>query len=241
MAKQLDPPSPQDAAKDLEVADLQEKLQRAEALLRAQASSSPNRGAVEAEALKHPNAFRSQDGRILYKYEFKATNGSTETIVSQKPIEDVSVEEFCDSMPISMFQGQAGRLPQNLTVTGKDPQWAFFWFNKKARDGYRVGEARTQGWVPAKKEDLSAYFVGLNDRDGAVEQYDLVLMKIHKAKLYMMLAEWVLKAKRDGGIEGYKNTATNSVHGGKSKQVTFYHTPQALEEVQGLGRAPNEL
>jgi hypothetical protein len=222
------------AAKELENADLREQLQRTEKLLRAQASN-PDNQAVATEALKHPNAFRAQDGRILYKYEIDG-----QTVVSLKPMEDTSLEEFCEGMPISMFQGQAGRLPQNLTVTFKDPQWAGFWVNKKARDGYRVGDLRSQGWVPAKIEDLESYFSGLNDKDGALEQYDLILMKIHKAKLYMRLAEAILKAKRDGGIEGYKDTATKSIRG-KTGQVTFYHTPQAKNEIQGLGRAVDEL
>ena len=187
-------PNPELAAKDLELADVQEKLRIAQAQLR---SSATNPEAASKEALKHPHAFRAQDGRILYKYDVDG-----QTVVSLKPMEETTIEEFCEGVPISMFQGQAGRLPQNLNVVFKDPQWAGFWFNKKARDGYRVGEARSMGWVPAKIEDLESYFAGLNDKDGALEQYDLILMKIHKANLYMRLAEAVLKAKRDGGIEG---------------------------------------
>jgi hypothetical protein len=40
----------------------------------------------------------------------------------------------------------------------------------------------------------------------------------------------------------YKEQATNSMpRGGNKDLVGFYHTPHALNEIQGLGKAPNEL
>jgi hypothetical protein len=228
------PDSPTDP-KDLELSDVKEKLRIAEAQLK----QSRVRNAIDPEAMKHPNAFMGQDGRTYYKYLPEGDNG--EVIVTPKPIEQMSEQDFYD-MPISLFDGMAGRIPQNLTVTFKDPQWAGQWFNKKAGDGARVGVARSLGFVPAKKEDLQSYFAGLNDRDGAVEQHDLVLMKIHKAKLYLKYAEWIALAKKRGSINRYKDEATNSMPAGAKRDlVGFYHTPQALNEIQGLGKAPNEL
>jgi hypothetical protein len=223
------------AAKDLELAETREALRQAEGRLK-QVSA---RNAVDPEAMKHPAAFMGQDGRTYYKYQPDGEQG--EIIITPKPIEEMVEQDWYD-MPISLFDGMAGRIPQNLTVTFKDPQWAGQWFNKKAGDGARVGVARALGFVPAKKQDLSSYFAGLNDRDGAVEQHDLVLMKIHKGKLYMKYAEWIALAKKRGSINGYKNMAENSMPSGrKPGLVGFHHTPQALTEIQGLGKAPNEL
>jgi len=180
-----------------------------------------------------------QDGRTYYKYFLDGDKG--EVVVTPKPLEEMTEQDFYD-MPISLFDGMAGRIPQNLTVTFKDPQWAGQWFNKKAGSGARVGVARSLGFEPAKKEDLASYFAGLNDADGAVEQHDLVLMKIHKFKLYIKYAEWIQKAKTRGGINKYKEQAENAMpSGGRKGLVGHYHTPQALNEIQGLGKAPNEL
>lgn len=221
------------AARELELAQTQEKLRIAE----AQLNQSRSRTAVDPESLKHPHAFQGGDGRTYYKYKLEDTG---ELVVLPKPLDEMAEQDFYD-MPISLFDGMAGRIPQNLTVTFKDPQWAGQWFNKKAGDGARVGVARALGFVPAKKEDLASYFSGLNDQDGAVEQHDLVLMKIHKVRLYMKYAEWIQKAKINGGIQKYKQTAENATPAGRKPDlVGFYHTPQALREVQGLGMAPGE-
>jgi len=193
--------------------------------------------ALDKEALKHPNAFMADDGRTLYKYEFDG-----QVIIFPKPAEEMSQQDAFD-FPLTILDSQPGRLPQNLTVVFRDPQWAGYWFNKKAGGARRIGYARSLGYVPAKIEDLESYFAGVNDQDGAVEEGggDLVLFKIHKARMFAQLAEWIQKAKRDGGIDGYKNAATNSLAGNvPPEKMRYYHTPQALNEPQGLGRAPNE-
>jgi hypothetical protein len=130
-------------------------------------------------------------------------------------------------------------------VRFKDPQWAGYWFNRTAKDGSRVWDARLLGFVPAKIEDLEFYYKGLNDQDGAVEQHDLVLMKIHKAKLYSKLGEWMAKAKRDGGINAYKDTAAEYLRQSTGRdggtKVQYYHTPQAVNEPQGIGPALSDM
>jgi hypothetical protein len=196
-----------------------------------------NPAALNKEALEHPAAFMASDGRTLYKYEGMDGN----TIITPKPIEEMTQEEFLE-LPMALTDTQPGRLPQNLSVEFKDPQWAGYWFNKKAKFGSRVGYARTLGFVPAKIEDLKFWHEEVNDGDGAVEQYDLVLMKIHKAKLFGKFKEWIDKAKTLGGIQGYRDKAFESLGNArpKDKDLTYFHTPQALQEPQGLGRAPNE-
>lgn len=198
------------------------------------AKSNPS--ALSPESLKHPNAFMAQDGRTLYRYKLDGDDG--EEFIFQKPIEEMEEQDYYN-LPITYRDLQAGRLPQNLTVTFKDKQWAGHWFNKKAGDGARVGQARALGFVPAKKEDLESYFDGLIDTDGAVEQSDLVLFKIHKHKLYMKVAEYIAKAKHDGGIDGYREVAMSNVSRQvKRKDMDYYHSPAALTEFQGLGAAP---
>lgn len=233
MAKNSETPNPEAlTAKELELADREDKIKAAEARIKAS-----SRNAINPESLAHPNAFMGQDGRTYYKYKM---DDAGETLVTPKPIEEMSIDDFAE-MPLSMFDSSIGRIPQNLTVTFKDPQWAAHWFNKKARDGYRVSEGRSMGYTPVLKEDLKSYFAGLNDKDGAIEQYDLVCMKIHKGRLYAKLAEYIQKAKMRGSINGYKNEAVRSMPaGGKPGMVGFYHSDQALSEVQGLGRALGE-
>lgn len=195
-------------------------------------STSPlsQRSALDTESLKHPNAFMGQDGRTYYKYEIDG-----DQYILPKPIEEMKEQDFYD-LSFPLIDSQVGRIPQNLTVTFKDPQWAGHWFNKKARDGARIGTARTLGFVPAKIEDLDMYWKGLNDKDGAVEDHDLVLMKVHKAKLYFKFAEAIKKAERDGGIEGYKNHALQSLENpANRKREPFYLTRQATQEFQGVG------
>lgn len=191
--------------------------------------------ALDKNSLEHPNAFMASDGRTMYKYEMEDKS----IVVLPKPLEEMREQDFYN-LPITVFDQQPGRLPQNLTVVFKDPQWAGHWFNKKAGNANRVGVARTLGFVPAKIQDLETYFAGLNDQDGAVEQNDLVLMKIHKAKLYLRFAEWIQIAKQKGSIGGYKDEATRGLGAHKEDHISYYHTPQALKEFQGLGTAPNE-
>ena len=173
----------------------------------------------------------AQDGRTYYKY----LNDDGTALITPKPLEEMTSDDIGSMRSLSLVDAPSGRMPQNLTVSFKDPQWAGHWFNKKARSGYRVGEARSMGFVPAKVEDLATYFAGLNDKDGALEDNDLVLMKIHKSKLYAKVVSYIADAKRKGSIGGYKEQA-NSMLGPKAQESDpFYHTPQALKEKQGLG------
>jgi len=179
--------------------------------------------------------FRDQSGRQLWRYDMGG-----EMVVLPKPLEQMSEQDFYN-LPVSLYDSMPGRLPQNLTVKFKDPQWAGYWFNKKAGDGARVGVARALGYQPAHIEDIEAMGAGLDDKDGAVEQHDLVLMKIHKAKLYLKYKEWIDKAKALGGINGYKNAAISYVSqgGGDLSKGPYYHTPQATGEFQGIGPVAN--
>jgi hypothetical protein len=144
-------------------------------------------------------------------------------------------ESDYDAIDFRTVDNALGRLPQNLTVTFKDPQWAGHWFNKKAGSAKRVGEGRALGFVPAKVEDLEHYFPGLNDQDGALEDGDLVLMKIHKAVLYSQVAMMIRKAKMRGSTESYKREASSAISPRDQAQEPYYFTPQAEKEFQGVG------
>lgn len=180
-------------------------------------------------------AFVGQDGRRYWRY---TVNG--DTLILPKPLEKMSEEDFY-SLPVSLQDTLPGRVPQNLTVRFKDPQWAGYWFNKKAGSGARVATARSLGYVPAHLDEVEAIAAGLDDSNGTIEQHDLVLMKIHKAKLYMKYKEWIDKAKKLGGVDAYKNNATSYVRnaGGDLSKASYYLTPQATDEYQGLGPVAN--
>lgn len=184
----------------------------------------------ETPAKEEPQggAFRSSDGRWLYKYVV-----GEDTIVLPKPLEQMSEEDFY-SLPISMASSMPGRIPQNLTVKFKDPQWAGHWFNRKAQDGRRISEARALGFVPAKREDCEWIAHSLNDEDGAVMDNDLILMKIYKAKLFMQYKSWMDLARIKGGTKAYKQ-AGEGVVGNSGGKVGHFLTPQAEQEYQGLG------
>jgi hypothetical protein len=216
-----------DAAK-LELQEVSARANMAEGQLRSR-RAAPSAHALDPKSLEHPNAFLAGDGRTLYRYEMDG-----QQFVFPKPIEEMKEQDFYD-LSLSMQDNQPGRLPQNLTVTFKDPQWAGHWFNKKAGSGARVSVARSLGFVPAKIEDLESYFGGLNDKDGAVEDNDLVLMKIHKAKLYLRCAEWMNKAKKAGGVEAYRQKASVGLTPRDSQQEPYFLTPQATGEYQGVG------
>jgi hypothetical protein len=189
----------------------------------------------QKEAKPAAGMFRAQDGRNLWRYDL---NG--ETVILPKPIEQMTEEDFY-TLPVSLADSMPGRVPQNLTVKFKDPQWAGYWFNKKAGGGARVSQARALGYVPATMDDVEAINAGLDDTNGAVEQHDLVLMKIHKAKLFLKYKEWIDKAKLMGGIDSYKNYADATVRnaGGDITKGNYYLTPQAKEEFQGVGPVVN--
>ena len=86
-------------------------------------------------------------------------------VVLPKKIEEMTEQDFFD-MPISSMDTQLGRMPQDLSVKFKDPQWAGYWFNKKAKDGQRVGVARAMGFVPAKVEEEPRVVRSAPERQG---------------------------------------------------------------------------
>jgi hypothetical protein len=174
-------------------------------------------------------AYIHADGRTLYKYSLDG-----QTVILPKPLEQMSEEDFYQ-LPISLMDGQAGRLPQTLTVKFKDPQWAGHWFNRKAGDGRRVSEAKALGYVPASRDDCEWVAHSLNDEDGAIIDNDLVLMKIHKAKLYLQYKQWMDIARVKGGKASYLKTAEGALGAGGAGKVDHYFTPQAEKEYSGLG------
>jgi len=169
-----------------------------------------------------------QDGRTYHEYKI---NG--EKIVTVKPIEEMTEQDFYD-LPISAYDAQAGRIPNNLTVEFHDPQIAGYWVNCHYNNGMRVVDARTRGFVPAKREDLKFVCTGLDDTDGAVKQAggDLILMKISKAKLFMRYKEFMDIARLRGGVDHYNSIANNAV---SPKYFSFNVANQAKREFQGLG------
>jgi hypothetical protein len=190
---------------------------------------------VSAKARPAAGMFKGNDGRDYWRYDVDG-----ETIVLPKPVEQMTEEDFYKLSP-RYSDISAGRLPQNLNVTFKDPQWAGYWFNKTARAGVRISEGRAMGFIPATMDEVETIVAGLDDKNGAIEQYDVVLMKIHKAKLYGRYAALIAQAKARGGIDSYKNAAENEVmaHGGDSTKGRYYHTPQATGEFQGVGPVVN--
>jgi hypothetical protein len=185
-------------------------------------------------ATSQDGAFVAKSGKILYKYE---VNG--ETYILPKAIEDMTEDEFYKSTDVAIFSPSPNKIPHDLYVKFKDPQWAGQWFNHKAGRGQRVGAARSMGFVPAKAEDCEWYAPHLNDKDGALENGDLVLMKIHKAKLYAMFKNSMDDAKKKGGIMRYKEEAQHFGGVSDSSKMDYYHTPQAEREFQGLGPVTN--
>jgi len=236
-------PNPPSNAELLEAANFElQETKAALAMAQMQLRSQPQpqatapRNSLDPKSLEHPHAFMAQDGRTYYKYK----DESGDTIITPKPIEEMTEQDFYQ-LPISMIDVQVNRMQQNLTVTFKDPQWAGFWFNRVAGKGTsagvgrRVGQARALGFVPAKIEDLAIYPLHLNDQDGAVEQDDVVLMKIHKAKLYGRYASLLAYARKEQGIDAYKNAAVKGLNPKVAEAAPYYHTPQATGEFQGLG------
>lgn len=218
------------AAANIELEETRAKLNTAQGQLRSRPAAQSTRAALDPKSLEHPNAILAGDGRTLYQYEIDGAK-----FVFPKPVEQMQEQDFYD-LSYSMGEtNQSGRLPQNLTVTFKDPQWAGHWFNKKAGSGARVSVARSLGFVPAKVEDLEHYFKELNDKDGAVEDNDLVLMKIHKAKLFIKCAEYINKAKQMGNVESYRRTASTRLSPRDAETDPYFLTPQAVKEYQGVG------
>jgi hypothetical protein len=173
-------------------------------------------------------AFLGGDGRMLYKYTLDG-----EVVILPKPIEKMTEQDFYN-LPVNLADLSSGRLPQNLTVIFKDPQWAGHWFNCKARDGQRVNEARALGFIPAKVEDCELVAKNINDDDGCIREGDLILMKIHKAKLFRKYAQWMEMAKVLGGKSSYMSKAESQIGGAGDGKVGYYYTPQA-SEFSGVG------
>lgn len=181
----------------------------------------------EKSAPPTDGAFLAGDGRTLYRYTLDG-----QTIVTPKPIEQMTEQDFYN-LSITMADNGSNRIPQDLTVKFKDPQWAGHWFNRKAGDGRQISRARAQGYIPANREDCEWIAHGLNDSDGGIVDNDLVLFKIHKAKMFLQFKSWMDEAKRKGGRDHYKSEAEGMIGGGTDK-VGVYHTPHALNEFSGL-------
>lgn len=173
----------------------------------------------------------SPDGskRQMYRYVIDG-----EVIITPKPIEQMSIEDF-DRSPFSLAASSSNRIPQDLTVKFKDPQYAGQWFNRSAKDGRRIQVARTLGFTPAKIEDCEWVSHSLNDADGAVTDGDLVLFKIHKAKLLSFSKGHMDEARKMGNKDTYLHQAEGAVPGNKSGKVSHYHTSQAVNEFSGMG------
>lgn len=174
-----------------------------------------------------------QNGKVWYKYHVEG-----EVQLLPKKIEDMTEEDWY-ATPITLMNVQTNRIPQELTVKGRDPQWAFRWFNKSAKDGTRINQARYMGFIPATKDDIDWAFnmKNINDRDGAVEQGDLVLFKIHKAKLAAMLQKNFHEARSRGTKEAYRGEAEGNllVPDNHRTHVGFSLTEHAERDFQGLG------
>jgi len=170
--------------------------------------------------------FMGQDGRTYYKYKI-----DEDTVVFPKPIEQMSEQDFYD-LPVTSFNTQTGRIPNNLTVEFNETHLAGYWVNYSYNNGIRVSELRARGFVPAKKEDMKFICIGTDDSDGCVRQESLILMKIHKAKLFMRYKEFMDIARMRGGTDKYRQVAEAS---GRNRYTDFYLTPQAKHEFQGLG------
>jgi hypothetical protein len=189
------------------------------------------------EGVKQPGI---SSGAFLHKYE----DGSTamlykyvvdgEVIITPKPIEQMTIEDY-DRSPFSLATESSSRIPQDLTVKFKDPQWAGQWFNRSAKEGRRIQIARTLGFVPAKVEDCEWVSHSLNDADGAITDGDLVLFKIHKAKLLSFSKGHMDEARKMGNKDTYLKQAQGSVPGNAAGKVSHYFTQQAKNEFAGLG------
>jgi hypothetical protein len=222
-------PDPNEPRKNGDTLTVDQLLKRAN----VQTVSSPP--ARDAEKAPPQNGAFMRDGKMFYRYDMDG-----DIIVTHKPIEQMTEQDFYDA-PIEMMQdNSSGRLPANLTVRFKDPQYVGHWFNKKAGGGARIGTAHALNFVPAKKEDLEWCSKHLLDTDGAIEQGgDLVLFKIHKAQLFKYFKQSLEKAKKLGGIEGYKNKAQSTLSPANMDRSPYYFGPQATQEFQGIGPVAN--
>lgn len=190
-------------------------------------------GQTAAADFEDGDEVKGQDGKVWYRYHV-----DNEVQLLRKRMEEMTDEDWLHT-EITLKDVQQNRIPQELTVRFRDPQWAGRWFNKSAKDGARVNQASYMGFVPAKKEDLEWYFnsANVNDGDGAVVQGDLVLFKIHKAKLAAMLQRNFEEARMRGTRDKYLSAAEGGlmVPDNHRDHVGFTLTSHAMNETQGVG------
>ena len=235
------------AMKDEELAELKQRLalseKKVEMLTEKQPSVVSNTvthqtfdtstlpPATESEGLKCTPILATDGVTVLYKYEMDGYP----PVVTRKKLEELTFEDMAESN-FSLYENTPNRLPQNLTIEFKDPQWAGHWFNRKSRDGYRVDRAVNQlgGWQPAKRSDLKYSLKGLKDTDGAVEDGDLVLLKIPKWILFAQCKEWMDEARKRGGINRFAGEAQGPLSPRQKSKIDFYLSEQATEELKDI-------
>lgn len=235
------------AMKDEEIARLNQQLESAQRKVEA---LTPKSSAVSSQTVTHqtfsPSTLNpptesnglkcteklADDGvTLLYVYEMEGYP----PVVTRKKLEELTFEDMAESN-FSLYDNAPNRLPQNLTIEFKDPQWAGHWFNRKSRDGYRVDRAMNQlgGWQPAKRSDLKYCLKGLKDTDGAVEDGDLVLLKIPKWILFAQCKEWMDEARRRGGINRFAGEAAGPLSPRQQSKIDFYISDQAQQELSDM-------
>jgi hypothetical protein len=221
----INPPKPQPT-------DINEILAAVGAGVQAvPASSVPPVSAPAAEPVRdgYLGAFMGGDGRYLHSYMVDG-----QKVILPKKQEEMTEDDWM-GLSSTLHDPVSNRIPQNLTVKFRDPQWAGHWFQRTIKDGQSVRRARALGFEPAKKEDCDWLPQGLNDEDGAIIDGDLVLMKIHKIKLFQgFLAGYFREALQKGGKDGYRQSAENAL-GGPTSKVSHYQAAQTANEFTGLG------
>lgn len=174
-------------------------------------------------------AFQGGDGRWLHSYVIDGRK-----VILPKKVEEMRDEDFL-ALSSSMYDPVSNRIPQNLTVKFREAHLAGYWANRKAQDGKSVRRLMAMGFRTAKKEDCDWIPQGLNTDDGEITDGDVVLMVVHKAKLFMgFLASYYEDAMLKGGQKGYRQTAEAELHGKGGDKVSHFMTPQA-NEFHGLG------
>lgn len=195
--------------------------------------------AKEPELPKEPvpdgtylGAFRGGDGRYLHKYT--DSNSRDGFVILPKKVEEMTEEDFM-ATAMTMSDPVANRVPLNLTVKWRDPQWAGYWAQRKVKDGQSVRRLQAMGFVTAKREDCEWLPQGIIVDDGEVTDGDLVLMKIPKVKLFsQFLSAYYREAMQKGGKQGYTQEAHNAL-GQPTNKVSHYAAAQTSNEFTGLG------
>lgn len=173
-------------------------------------------------------SFQDGSGRFMHSYLIDGRK-----VILPKKQEDMKDEDWM-SLSSALYDPVSNRVPLNLTVKFRDPQWAGHWANRKAQDGKSIRRLQSLGFLTATKEDCEWVPQGLNTEDGGIVDGDLVLMKIHKMKLFMgFLKGYFDEAMQKGGKAGYKQTAEGAI--GATHQVSHYMAAQTNSEFTGLG------